>query len=787
MTHPSPFPSHEVRRLARELSYMTRRISALEGAVVVSGAGHSSLDGGQWVIKDGDGVVRQVIGNQPDGTVTSTDVNAPAPPIPADPVVTPIPGGFTVAYSGAFAGGVARPQDLAWVELHVDLDPAFAPSSDTVDAALTGRGTVTFATADYVPHTVKLVAINTSKVRSAPSGSITVTPALIGPGDVAPSGIGTVNLDDGAVTPPKSGTGVTSNLVPDPGFNDAGWRAKRAAAPWAFVDASSMGFVAADWAAYCNATTTRAVLSVTGSAGVPVIPGEAYFIAYDAARSSSGAGHCWPEVTFANSAGTVLAATTEEETDVNLTEVRDISSLPTTDFETRDGQVTVPPQAAAMHVRFVRDDDVGTSAGILYLDRLEVRAIISRSGTGARVETSPSGVLVFGENGQPLGSLTPDGALAMQTGSFDQGLTYQGTELADWLNQRARGEVTRIDLGPGVSSPHATDPTVVSWFELGFTAQSGRSYKLRSSGLIARNAGHRGLTGFWTLDGTRPLKTSANFVFNDVVQDTTLYLASDIGWTDGVDRQVRMVFAVNPWAGSTDVYFDPADVAQGFSTWIEDVGPRAPSSGGVVVGGGLVMQTFVDSLNCTWSHSWQAADVLREGRWGWQGEPAGRMWQGFYDNVQGDQVGIFSFDMVGLQQRLQGATIKKVEIYVYAEHWYWNTGGNVWLGTSSVKDPPAHFPDTWTRRATWHLGKPEGRWVELDQAGRDITISGLPLISNTTGLDIGFEIQHGTLGSFVLDPRPWGRNLVDYGRFIGAGGGVGSASPGLRVTYEKAV
>jgi hypothetical protein len=770
---------------------MRQRISLIEGGIASSGAGFSSMDGGSWVVKDAQGVVRQVIGNQPDGTATTIDLNGPLPPAPEAPICTPVPGGFKVGYSGFFANGALRPDDLAWVEVHIDLDPLFEPTDATRDAALVGRGTVTFASDDYIPHTVRLVAVTTSRKRSSPSGAVTVTPAQLGPGDVAPNGIGTVNLDDGAVTPAKAGTGVTSNLVPDPGFNDAGWRAKRTTAAWGFVDASSMGFTLADWAAYAPATTTRAVLSATGTGGVPVIPGESYFLAYDIARSSTGAGRCWLEVTFRNSAGAELAQVVETSVDPRLAEAREISSLPTSSFETRDGQIIIPAQAATMHVAFVRHDLAGTSAGTLYLDRLELRSVISRSSTGARVETSPAGVLVFGANGESLGSITSDGSLKMDSGNFANGLEYKGTELQTWLDNQARGEVARFDLGVA-ASPHTS--TEVEWIEIGFTALSGRTYKLRSSGLIARNeagnaAYHAGIIGRWTLNGTRPLKTSTQFFFTDASWNNTLYVASDIGWSDGVDREVRILLTVRAWeaSGAQGVYFDTADVGTGFSVWVEDVGPRKASTGGVVTGSQPVKRQYVENLNCTWSHSWQKANTLRTGRWATQGPPPSPMWQGFYDDIQGEQVGIFSFDLRGLRQRLQGATIEKVEIYLYAEHWYFNNGGNVWLGTSTAIDPPNNFPDTWTRRAMWALPKPGGRWVDLDVAGRAITATGLPLISNQTGIDIGNEIKAGTLGSFVLDPRPWPHNLVDYGRFIGAGGGDGSASPGLRITYSKMI
>lgn len=773
----SPFPHPAVRELARELTRLRSRIAVLEGGIATSGAGMSSLDGAPLIVKDTTGTVRQVVGPQGDGTYTSVDVNGPVPATPVDPVVTAVPGGFKVGYSGAFVGGVARPSDLKVVEVHVDQDPLFEVSDATVDAAFSVGGTIPFATDDYVPHTVRLVARSTSNVRSAPSGAVTVTPLQLGPGDIAPGGIGTVNLDDGAVTPPKSGTGVTQNLVPDAGFNEAGWRAKRAVAPWGFVVADSVGFIGADWAAYCPPTTTRAELLGTGSGNVPVIPDEVYFVAYDAGRSSSGAGQFALEISYRDSSGTLLTEVTEEAVDPLLAEVRDISSLPTSTFETRHGQITVPPNAATMRVVMVRQDEVGTSAGNLYIDRLEVRSVLTRATAGQRVETSPSGVLVFGANGDPIGSITADGSISMVTGQFDSSLIYGGTEMSELLNQRARGEVARVDAGYG-QTPATTSEIV--WLEFEFEAEQGRAYKLRSGGLVARGTGTQGIRIRYTTDGTRPLVTSPVLIAQQVTAGQTLALNSDIGALADAGNIERVRFAVCVRSvDATSAFFDPSDLALGFSAWVEDVGPRQDPSGGIVNGGTTggsgsggtttptpTKKTFTSSWNCTWSQSWVAGNTTRS-------DDANRMWQGYTPAAasRGDQVGLFGFNMTDIRAKLAGATIKKVELYLYAEHWYYNAGGTVMLGTAAPTSPPGSFPATAGRRVSWRLGKPEGRWVDL----------------GGVGITIGNQIRDNQVGCFALEPRPYDRNLDYYGYFKGFTGISGDNSPGLRITYEKAV
>lgn len=207
---PALLTTAEGRELGRILAGILDRLTRLEESQRSSQLERTSLHNGSLDVHDATGI-RQRIGVQDDGAFTSIDVNGPPPPVPTAPIVTALPGGFTVRWDGGFAAGAARPTDWRRVDVHVDLTTGFTPTLATVDAGILvpDGATVHFTSADYVPHYVRFVAVNTSGTESAPTAQVAVTPLQLAEGDVAPGAVGSVQLADGAVEPQH----LTAELV----------------------------------------------------------------------------------------------------------------------------------------------------------------------------------------------------------------------------------------------------------------------------------------------------------------------------------------------------------------------------------------------------------------------------------------------------------------------------------------------------------------------------------------------------------------------------------------------
>jgi len=189
-------------KVADQLIAMQRDIDALKRAQRAPQLGHSSLDGKPFVIRDEDGNVRQVLGRQNGGEVyTTVDVNGPPPPQLSGVTVTAIPGGFKVHWNGTFVGGAARPVNFQRADVHVDLVNGFVPTPETADYSiyLPDGGEVIFASSEYQPHYVRLIAVNSAQKSSEPTAQVAVTPAKLGSGDLAPNSVGSVQLQNGSV------------------------------------------------------------------------------------------------------------------------------------------------------------------------------------------------------------------------------------------------------------------------------------------------------------------------------------------------------------------------------------------------------------------------------------------------------------------------------------------------------------------------------------------------------------------------------------------------------------
>lgn len=162
------------RDVATRIADLERAIRDLQRAPRLANA---SIEGFPLTVNDEDGVQRQTIGLQPDGTYTTTDVNGPPPPMPSLPTLEARPGTLVVTWDGKFLDDVAAPADWDHVEVHVSDVSGYTPTDETQVATfdtLKG-GSVTLAL-DPVAQYVVLQAVSTSRTESTPTPETPGTP-----------------------------------------------------------------------------------------------------------------------------------------------------------------------------------------------------------------------------------------------------------------------------------------------------------------------------------------------------------------------------------------------------------------------------------------------------------------------------------------------------------------------------------------------------------------------------------------------------------------------------------
>lgn len=160
-------------------------VKLVQGAPTIHMAGTSSVTASGTTVTDSAGNTRIIAGLQSDGTITTVDVNGPAPNQPDTPTVASIPGGIAVSWDGLLAGG-APLSDFDSVQFHVSAVNGFTPTTATMVYHQPAAGTV--PALGLVPGTTyyaKLVAINKSGNTSVPSAQASIaagfaTATLIG-------------------------------------------------------------------------------------------------------------------------------------------------------------------------------------------------------------------------------------------------------------------------------------------------------------------------------------------------------------------------------------------------------------------------------------------------------------------------------------------------------------------------------------------------------------------------------------------------------------------------------
>lgn len=435
---------------------------------------------------------------------------------------------------------------------------------------------------------------------------------------------------------------------------------------------------------------------------------------------------------------------------------------------------------------------LGVGVSINVGDPSGAHLVIDASGPGITVYRpdgdgglEPSTVLggevdqfAINKDGMVLAGISPDGGISGQSLSIasDQ-VTIDGENLHEKLWEHAWG------YQGGFTAPDDSIVTVPT-AEVGRNLMNvkwrmvpGRQYEIRfrmdvvTTGMMD---GGRIYLGFHYGVNKNPAHTDPR------IED--VYLTYPKGASANIFRPVYGSFLV-PYIAAVEQtgaivvnMRNPSWSSAAYNTWtgylyrrswfsVYDVGPYRPQNStdsGVMYtagsGGGSgdtappAVQTYVKTYACTWGKTWDGGtSYTAAGQEAWQGAYSGRQYRG--------QLGYQSW-----VSDVSGATITKVEVYLYCRHTYYGSGANIGIGVHSNASAPSGFTGA-TGTTTVHFAKPEGKWVTLPSTW-------YPSFANGTwkGISINPDGVYTTAA---------------YAKICGTYEGSGHVASQVRITYKK--
>jgi hypothetical protein len=183
------------------------------------------------------------------GVVTANSgADTIAPPAPSSALLLSQRRTVTISWDGLTSTGAVMPPDFKHIEIWTSHFSGFTPNDGNcyLEGVMQHRGDMVVSMWGYlIDETVyvKFVAVDNSGNKSAPSGqNSTVVQGILGfdiqqgaidANSIGAGVIGAQHVKAGAMATSRLSLGPTMNLVQDPSFNDAEWRAERLTTKWA--------------------------------------------------------------------------------------------------------------------------------------------------------------------------------------------------------------------------------------------------------------------------------------------------------------------------------------------------------------------------------------------------------------------------------------------------------------------------------------------------------------------------------------------------------------------------
>lgn len=568
------------------------------------------------------------------------------------------------------------------------------------------------------------------------------------------------HLKAGSITADKLSLGTDGNLVADPGFEGAATDARLSSvAYWSVVTPGngSPRAIQVDAGAATDTTRTHTV------ALAPAVPGQRMYFAVDYLASPEWDGDRisvyarWEDSTGAALGYSIVSSTTGATVRGTWTRIQGVPAAP------------APPETVRARVTL---STVNSTAGTVTYDNVEARHVLGSGHAGGRAELSPLGLtlfdgegqesvalvtgrpnyLTFSNDGQAVATIDQHGNAGFGDLAVAGNLTVGGDPIQALISNVARGIVA---IGFQTSSV-AGGATEYGFYELPFRADPTRLYRVVLECYADANVNGGEIAVLFRDGGSGTPSISSPMIQGRVYplgggwQPIRLELVrSGASFGAGTHRLLSTFWTQNGPGGQAVRMFGNGD-SPGFM-YVEDVGPAVSNTGQFNSGGGTTtppVQQYTRTYQAAWSGSYA-------NRGSYNSYYGNQMMCGYYSSTNGVQASLVGFP-AALNSDLTGATINKVEVYLYFDHWYANTGGTAVIKAHGHGSRPGSFScDSEAMSVSW--ARNQGKWVDITAVFDSTSWRGIALDPNSSS-----------------------------STYYGSARGVGETyPPQLRVTYTK--
>lgn len=762
--------------LAMELAAIRKRVSSPQ-------LRKSALDNGSFIVTTPTGLVDAygnptpqttgIVGVQYDGTTSSAVVAGPTPPQPVAPTVTATINGLEVYYSGAFVGGAVAPMDWARAEIHVAQVSAITGLSATTRKAIipnANGATINITNLPAgVPHYVAVIAWSQAGKPSAVSAVVgPVSPLLMPPSlvDIDFNSLGTHIYYTTGATPAV--TALTGDLWlkqltsgPPPTYQTYRWNGTT-------------------WVLLADQTASDAVVAAVAAQAAADAKAKLFVQATTPTYSGPSATAYWVDTSVSGG---------------NVTKIWNGSAWVTYQL----GNGAIQPNSLVASTVLVTGS---VTAALLEAIMVIGNVIIAGTATGAHARMTPTGFRVF--RADPGGTLTPDEVIRMGTdtndyfgvvnslgvlvssiddtgsGSFANlnvagDLIVKGLDLDDYLanvNQPV-GQFHAVPPTPGGGNNYGPIVARVGIAEVNGMLVNGRRYSITWqcvwSPVVTNDEADFGMhvRDSNTDTAAAPVVTDAMLEhwLPPVVPGGRWTTASGIMFYTAVKTgRHRFLLSLARGAGTGSIGVVGGDSRFPMSMEIVDEGPAKPYTGQFSQGSGTFSGGVAPAPPPTPLTQYNTGWMVPAGWRTFRGSGGGVERFDTEGPVQGWDPSGFNGDGAGFWwwtiPNITG-TVDEVWVWLYATHWYYNSGGTARL---NIIKAGAQWPvDSYKLAGNYDVGGwPNPGSVQVNISGwKDYFLTSL-------GANQAIGVSVGTTGT---------TNEIWYGRFDGP-----SARLGIRYT-----